>query len=98
MAVKVLIERTVRKGYDPYVWNMLRALRSEALHQKGYLYGETWRSIQNPRVLVNVSTWGTREHWDVWSATPFKQKMEERLVPMLTKPSRVQVFEEYSGP
>jgi quinol monooxygenase YgiN len=98
MAVKVLIERTVRQGYEPYVLDMLQTLRGEALRQKGYLYGETWRSLQDPQVIVVVSTWGTRAHWDIWSVTPFRQKMEERLGPMLAGEPRVQVFEEHIGP
>mgnify|MGYP001570511416 CR=1 FL=1 len=98
MAVKVLIERTVRQGYEPYVLDMLQTLRGEALRQKGYLYGETWRSLQDPQVIAVVSTWGTRAHWEVWSITPYRQKMEERLTLMLDWEPRVQIFEEYSGP
>ena len=98
MAVKVLIERTIREGYEPYVWDMLRTLRGEALRHRGYLYGETWRSLEDPRVLVIVSVWGTREHWEAWAETTFRQKMEERLSPMLVQPPAVHVFEEYSGP
>ena len=98
MAVKVFIERTVRKGYETYVWDMLRTLRGEALKQRGYLYGETWRSTQDPRTLIAVSTWGTQAHWDMWSVSPFKLKMEERLSPMLARNPRVRIFEEYGGP
>ncbi|MBI2855219.1 MAG: antibiotic biosynthesis monooxygenase [Chloroflexi bacterium] len=98
MTVKVLIERKVREGYEPYVWNMLRTIRSEALRQRGYLYGETWRSLEDPGVLVVISTWGTREHYEFWSMSPFRQKMEERLLPMLAQPPIVHIFEEFSGP
>ena len=50
MAIKVLIERKIQAGHEDLVWNMLRKLRSEAVRQKGYLYGETWRSLDNPRI------------------------------------------------
>ena len=51
MAIKVLIERTVKAGREELVWDILRDLRGEAVRQRGYLYGETWRSLDNPRVV-----------------------------------------------
>ena len=41
MAIKVLIERTVKAGREGLVWDVLRDLRGEAVRQRGYLYGET---------------------------------------------------------
>ena len=51
MAVKVHIERSVKADHEDLVWNMLRELRSHAFRQKGCLYGETWRSLDNPRIF-----------------------------------------------
>ena len=51
LAVKVFIERYVKAGCEEAVWEMLRDLRSQAVLQRGYLYGETWRSLDNPRRL-----------------------------------------------
>ena len=61
MAIKVLIERRVKAGHEDLVWEMLRDLRGQAVRQKGYLYGETWRSLDNPRIFLVSSTWGRRE-------------------------------------
>ena len=58
MTVKVLIERWAKAGHEETVWEMLRDLRSQAVRQRGYLYGETWRSADNPRVFVVISVWG----------------------------------------
>jgi heme-degrading monooxygenase HmoA len=62
LAVKVLIEQVVKAGYEELVWEMLRDLRGQAVRQRGYLYGETWRSLDNPRVFLVASTWGSREY------------------------------------
>ena len=43
MAVKVLIERYVKAGKEKAVQLLLSDLRSQAVRQKGYMYGETWR-------------------------------------------------------
>ncbi len=96
MAVKVLIERWAKAGYEEAVWEMLRDLRSQAVRQRGYLYGETWRSMDNPRVFMVVSTWGMREYWESWFRNEFRQKMEERISRMLRKPGTIRVFEELS--
>lgn len=94
MAIKVLIERHVKAGYENLVWEMLRDLRGEAVRQKGYLYGETWLSLDNPRILLVTSTWGRREYWETWVNDDFRRKTEVRISPFLRKPGTIRVFEE----
>ncbi len=98
MAVKVLIERWVKSGQDEAVWNLLRDLRSEAVRQRGYLYGETWHSVDKPGVYIIVSTWGAVEYWQSWADDPFRIKIDERLKPLLKKPTEIRVFEEMTTP
>ncbi len=94
MAIKVLIERRVRAGHEELVWQMLRDLRGQAVRQKGYMYGETWRSLDNPRVFLVSSTWGRREYWDNWVDDEFRLKREEKIRTYLRKPSNIRIFEE----
>ena len=94
MAVKVIIERWVRAGQEETVWEMLRDLRSEAVRKRGYLYGETWRSLENPRVFMVISVWGRLEYWECWVNDEFRRKMNERIDRLLRKPSTARIFEE----
>lgn len=94
MAVKVLIERHVKAGREELVWEMLRDLRSQAVRQKGYLYGETWRSLENSRIFLVSSTWGSRNYWETWTNDDLRRKIEERINPYLRKPGTVRIFEE----
>jgi len=94
MALKVLIERQVRAGYEELVWEMLRDLRGQAVRQKGYLYGETWRSLDNPRIFLVSSTWGSREYWEAWVKDDFRRKMEEKIAQLLRKPATIRHYEE----
>ena len=94
MAVKVLIERKVKAGYEVLVWNMLRDLRSQTVRQQGYLYGETWRSLDNPRIFLVSSTWGSREYWETWFNDDYRKNVELRISAFLRKPTTVRVFEE----
>lgn len=98
MPVKVLIERHVRAGFEYMVWHMLRDMRAEAVRTKGYLYGETWRQVDNPRVVVVLSVWSSLEHWQQWSNDDYHKKMYERINRMLVRPPRVRVLEDATEP
>ena len=94
MAVKVLIERWFKAGHEDTVWDMLRDFRSQAVRKRGYLYGETWRSLETPRVFMVVSVWGGREYWENWVDDEFRRGMDQRINQFLRKPSTARVFEE----
>ena len=97
MSVKVLIERYVKAGKEEAVQLLLRDLRSQAVRQKGYMYGETWRSQDNPRIFMVVSTWSYLDHWEAWTNDEFRLGMEERIRPLLREPCVIRVFQESNG-
>lgn len=92
MVIKVLIERWAREGYEDMVWHMVREMRAEAVRTRGYLYGETWRSVENPRILMILSVWSSEEHWHSWDQSEFRRKVEERMSRMLRKATTVRIF------
>ncbi len=98
MSVKVLVERRVRKGYEGWVWHMLRDLRAEALRTHGYLYGESWRSADDHRVFVTLSVWGSREQWQACAQSDERVREEERINRLLRKPGVVKVYEDAVDP
>lgn len=98
MTVKVLVERLVRAGYEDMVWHRLMELRQEAVKAAGYRYSETWRAVDNPRLIMVLSVWATREHWERWAKGPFRLGMEELIAPMLRRPTKVRLFEDATEP
>ena len=98
MAVKVLVERRVRKGYEGWVWHMLRDLRTEALRTHGYLYGESWRLANDHRIFMSLSVWGSLEQWQTWAQSEARLQAEERINRLLRKPGTVRVFEDAVDP
>ena len=94
MAIKVLIERKVKAGYESLVWEMLRDLRGQAVRQKGYLYGETWRSLDDPRIFLVSSTWGSRDYWESWFDDDFRRNIDLRLSAFLRRPRIIKIYEE----
>ncbi len=94
MQVKELIERTVLAQHEAAVLEQIRMLRGEALRQRGYMYGETWRDADDSLKIMVVSVWGTREHWEAWERSEFRRRTEERLAPMLASSVTVRVFQD----
>jgi len=58
-------------------------LRAEALKAHGHLYGETWRSVDNRRVLMNLSVWGSLDHWRRFEQSDARVRMDMRIGSML---------------
>ena len=94
--VKVLIERTALAQHEAAVLEQIRMLRGEALRQRGYTYGETWRGVDDPLKIVVVSVWGDREHWEAWERSEFRRRTEDRLASMLSGPATVREFQDAS--
>jgi heme-degrading monooxygenase HmoA len=98
MAVRVLVERNVKAGYESWVWRMLREIRAEVLKAHGYLYGETWRSVDNRRKLMNLSVWGSLDNWQRFEQSAARQRIDKRIGAMLRGRKVVRVFEDAIDP
>ncbi|MBW2582766.1 MAG: hypothetical protein JRE36_04125, partial [Deltaproteobacteria bacterium] len=54
MNAKILIKRRFKKGKQKEIIALLRELRSSALHQSGYISGETLTSSEDPQALMVI--------------------------------------------
>ena len=90
--VRILIERRVRDGAASAYERAQRELRFEALREHGYLTGETWRDLDDPHHYVVVSTWRSRREWDGWATSEARQRVLERLAPLVLS-ERITFFE-----
>ena len=48
MAVKILIQRKIQQGKEKELNEIVRKLRTQAMHAEGFISGETLRSIEDP--------------------------------------------------
>ena len=81
--IRVLIDRRLREGVAHDYDRAQRALRGEALACRGYITGETWRDLDDPRHYVVLSTWRTRGEWETWAAAPERQRVLDEMRPLL---------------
>jgi len=79
MNAKILIKRKFKKGKEKEVLALLRELRSGALHQPGYISGETLTSTENPRTMMVIGTWHDMESWYNWKRNNTRQTLEQML-------------------
>ncbi|MBP8645748.1 MAG: antibiotic biosynthesis monooxygenase [Syntrophobacteraceae bacterium] len=79
MAIRVLIEREIEPGNELKLHQTLTQLRAEATMAKGYISGETLRSLDNPNRFLVISTWNSIEDWKNWENSAARKKYREGL-------------------
>lgn len=95
MAVRIIIERTVDPGKrQEELLDLLKQLRSRALHQPGYISGETLISVDRPGMHLVISTWHSLKEWRNWENNPQRLEMLAKIEPLLTAPHKTSVFTE----
>lgn len=92
MAVRILIEREIEPGQEVKLLQFLMHLRSEAMHAKGYISGETLRALNDPNKFLVISTWNSFEDWKAWEKSPDRERFQEAMKPFLRSPERATAF------
>jgi heme-degrading monooxygenase HmoA len=92
MAIRVLIERRIVPQNQPRLNNLLMKLRGKAMLAKGYISGETLRSMDDPAVYLVISTWNTLDDWKRWESDKERQDIQNEIDGLLRSPSIHRVF------
>jgi heme-degrading monooxygenase HmoA len=91
MAVKVLIERHVKKGKEGDLVELLNKLRTELISQPGYVSGELLQSQNDRSIIFALSTWLSELDWKSWEGDPKRLDIESRIEPLLAEPLKVTI-------
>lgn len=92
MAVRVFIEREIDPENEIKLHNLLLKLRAKAIQARGYISGETLRSVDDPNRFLVISTWNSLEEWRNWENDPDRKAIQEQIDKLLRVPSRVSVY------
>jgi len=87
MAVKILIQRKIKPGEEERLNEIVREVRSKAMHAEGFISGETLRSIEDSSVHLVISTWKSIEDWNKWIDSPERKAVESQLDAILSEPT-----------
>lgn len=82
--VRIVIERHCRPGKESELENLLVELRSQAIKQRGYVSGETLRSVDDPSLWLVLSTWLDVDLWRIWENSPEREEIDRRMQPLLS--------------
>ena len=92
MNAKILIKRRFKKGKQKEIITLLRELRGGALHQPGYISGETLTSSEDPQVLMVIGTWQDMESWYNWKQNSTRQTLEKMMETYQEKSTEYQEY------
>lgn len=90
--IRVIIERHCQPDKAAELEELLVDLRTKATQQRGYVSGETLRSIEDPSRWLVISSWLDAELWQAWESSPERQEIVRKVDPLLTTPEKVSVF------
>jgi len=94
MAIKILIKRRIPENVREQVCNdQIRRLRKLAVVQKGYVSGETLRSVDHPDLHLVISTWLNAAAWNAWEVNPERIEIQKQIDALLGKPTEYEMYE-----
>lgn len=94
MATKILIKRKIPQDLRAQVRDdLIRRLRKLAVVQKGYISGETLRSVDHPDEYLVISTWQDPAAWKAWQTNPERIELQKQIDALLGKPTEYEMYE-----
>lgn len=92
MAVRIIIDRKVKKGKESDFSKLLRELRSKAIPSKGYISGETLRSLADSYNYIVITTWQSVDEWKRWEKDPERKKIQAKIEKLMARPTKTKIY------
>ena len=92
MSVKIIIERKFKEAPSQENYKSINKLRVSAMHQRGYISGETLVNLDDNREFVVISFWSNIDDWKNWLNSEERGDLENELVPHLEEPAKIRAF------
>lgn len=93
MAINVLIKRRFKDEYVHEAHYHNAEIRALATVQPGYISGKTIINIEDPKEMIVVSKWSSKEDWDNWYKTPERQAFYKKLRLSLEAGEKISFYE-----
>lgn len=92
MAIRILISRVIEPGHEFKLNNLLLQLRAKAMQARGYISGETLRSLDDPNAFLVISTWNSLDDWKAWETNRERKTIQDEIEKLLRSPSKTQLY------
>ena len=91
--IRVLIERRLADEGGELLQQSMKEMRTQAIHQPGYVSGETLRDVSDPLHYFILSNWQSEADWRAWFTSDERRKIERRVALLLNGPEKITVLE-----
>jgi len=91
--IRVIIERHLKESKREDLAPLLRELRTAAMHQPGYLTGETLVSIEDLSITAVLSTWRNLDAWQAWEKSEPRTRLYKQIEPLLAEKPKVSAYQ-----
>ena len=94
MAIKIFIKR---RGVDKNIIELtvlLKKMRGLTLSQPGYIFGETYRRVDQPDECLVISTWRSRADWEDWFNNEERKSVQREIDQLLGHETHYEIYEE----
>jgi len=91
MAVRIIIDRRVKKGKEADFAKLLRKLRANSTFSKGYISGEMLRVRDDPQNFIVISAWQSVADWEKYEKVPETKKVHARIEELMARPTKVKI-------
>ena len=95
--IKVLQERSVKKKNFAKLIGHLNDLRSSAIHQPGYVTGETLIKGSDPIDVLVISTWISEDHWKAWTTSEERIELNDMINGIIEGDAKISIYEVPTG-
>ena len=92
MAVRIIIDRKVKKGKETEFAKLLRELRAKVVPSKGYISGETLRSLDDHYNYIVITTWQSVDDWKKWEKNPERKKVQAKIEKLMARPTKTRIY------
>ena len=92
MIAKIIIKRRFKTGKSRQVIALLNELRARAMHEPGYISGETLSKKGFPNNLIVIGTWQSLDAWHRWRDKEERKKFETMLDLLQERPTEYEEF------
>jgi heme-degrading monooxygenase HmoA len=87
--MKVLIERHMKEGKEPELFELIKELRARAARHRGYLSGDILQGEEDKSLLIVVCNWTSTKEWNDWAKQPERREILAQMEPLLSAPTKI---------
>lgn len=92
MSVKILIKRKFKKEALQNASSMLIKARTNAMGNEGYISTETLVKYDDPRTILIISMWQTKEDWERYQSSGARKEHEDKFSAMFEGSTEYEMF------